>query len=86
MGSALGSSSVQTPITSYTHQLRHTEAQDAISSFMFECGIPFKTPGTQHGMSCGMQCRRRGLGCAHSPPIGCNTYRTTALNKDESLW
>jgi len=64
MGSTLGSSSVQIPITSYTHQLRHTEAQDAISSFMFECGIPFKTPGTQHGMQCG----RRGLGCAHSPP------------------
>jgi hypothetical protein len=50
MGSALGSSSVQTSITSYTHQLRHTEAQDAISSFTFECGIPLKTPGTQHGM------------------------------------
>jgi len=51
MGSALGSSSMQTPAT-----------------FMFECGIPFKTPGTQHGMRCGMQCGRRGLGCAHSPP------------------
>ena len=81
MGSALGSSSVQTPITSYTHQLRHTEAQEemaTISSFMFECGIPFKTPGTQHGMRCGQAVRKAGPGLR---PLSSNTYRTTALNK-----
>jgi hypothetical protein len=80
MGSALGSNLVQTPITSYTHQLRHTEAQDAISSFMFECGIPYKTPGTQHGMWDAV--RKAGPGLR---PLSSNTYRTTALNKDESL-
>lgn len=47
-GSAMGSSSgglgAQTPITHllHTHVLRHTEAQDAISSFLFECGHPLK--------------------------------------------
>jgi len=32
--------------------MRHTDAHDAISSFLFECGIPFNV--TQHpaGMRC----------------------------------
>ena len=79
MGSALGSSSaVQTPITSYTHQLRHTEAHDAISSFLFECGIPFNV--TRHPAWHEMWDAVRKAG-PNLRPLSYNTYRTTALKK-----
>lgn len=40
------SASTQAQITSYTQVLKHADAQEAIASFLYECGIPFNV--TRH--------------------------------------
>lgn len=77
--SGFGSSSgTQTPITSYTQVLKHTEAQDAISSFLYECGISFNVTRHPSWFEMWEAVRKAGPGLR---PLSYNTLRTTQLKK-----
>ena len=75
--SSTSRASMQAPITDYAVKLKHGEAQDAVCSFLFECGIPFivlRHPAW-HEM---WDARKAGPGFQ---PLSYNTVRTTALKK-----
>lgn len=76
---SIGSSaSTQAPITSYTHVLKHAEAQEAIASFLYENGIPFNVTRHPSWFEMWDRVRKAGPGLY---PLSYNSYRTTALKQ-----
>jgi hypothetical protein len=73
---------MQAHITSYTQPLKHGEANEAISSWLYECGIPFNT--TRHPAWREMWDKVRNAGPGFRP-LSYNTLRTTELSRVRKL-